>query len=478
MDKLTEVTLEHLIITPYELITILDINFERDINEHAKFRAKAIVPEEVKDEYIFNSNFGKVVELIQSKDGEDKTLFTGLLSKIRIETEGELYILYIEVISHSYLLDIKVKRRSFQDINMTYFNLVTQVSSEYGASVIFTQNKGRTQNEFIIEYKETDWQFIKRMASRFNQGLYPSVSNRKPSYFFGAPEINDGITIDEHVFVIRKDIADYEYLSSNYIDDVAEFDFINYWVETYIQLELGENVTYKGLSLYVKSIRASLVNSVLRFEYLLCSKKGLQKEYFENPQLQGIAVFGHVIAIQRDQVKVHIHEIDKSQDVGTAYWFPYSAMYASDDGSGWYCMPEKNDDVRIEFPNTNDRDAFAVSSISKYNPKVSDKREDRMGDTEVRYIRNPQGMEVTLTPTQVIISANNEGVIIMDEIGNITVFAKDEIAIKSGREILLDAGESIVIQAEEKINIKCQKAEINMDSDGVIQFLGNEIYTN
>jgi len=64
-------------------------------------------------------------------------------------------------------------------------------------------------------------------------------------------------------------------------------------------------------------------------------------------------------------------------------------MYASEDGSGWYCMPEMGDDVRIELPNTNEGDAFAVSSVSKYvsddpDPKWTEWATQKLDISEIR----------------------------------------------------------------------------------------------
>jgi len=478
-NTLTEVTYEHLSLSPFELVNIRNVEIKKEINEHGVMHFSGPVPEEAKDNYIFDFNFGTVVKLTQLKDGDTKVLFSGVLQNLSVTMEGELYILTGSAVTHTYLMDINIKRRSFQDINETYYSMVKKITKEYsGADVSFAPYKDKAKGGFIIQYKETDWEFIKRMASLLNEGVYPFFDHDTPKYFFGKPDLDNQKVIDEYVFTVKKDLSDYKYLSSNYIEGVTSLDFITYDVETYILLDMGEKVTYRNINFYVKSVRSVMTDGVWRYFYKLSSKNGLKQKYYENAQLQGTAVFGHVLDIQRDMVKVHIHEIDNAQDIGTAYWFPYSAMYASDDGSGWYCMPEKGDDIRIEFPNTNDMDAFAVSSVSKYDPKTPDKKQDRMGDTEVRYIRNPQGMEVTLTPTQVIISANGAGIIVMDEVGNIMVYANEEIKIKSGKDIIVNAGESISIEAGQSITMQCGKAEIKMNSDGIVEFLGNEVYTN
>jgi len=479
MSNKTEITYEHLKLSPFGLVSIKEIEIERCINEHGILNFTGIVPEDVKDEYIFDSDFGTVVELKSDKEEDPRTIFSGILKDVGVKKVGEFYQLKGTVVTHSFLFDVEIKSRSFQNINETYYAVVNRITKETkGGDVLFTADKGATLGGFTIQYKETNWEFLKRLAAaNFNEGLYPDSEQDSAKYFFGVPDIDNQKTIDEDVFTVRKDLSGYKFLSTNYIDGVMSLDFVTYEVETYLCLALGEKVKYRDISFYVKSIYCIMIEGVLRFTYKLCTKNGLKQKRFANGKLQGVSIFGHVIDVQRDKVKVHIHDIDESQDVGTAYWFPYSSMYASEDGSGFYCMPEIGDDVRIEFPSTNEKEAIAVSSVSKYDPKAKSPKDDRMGDTEVRYIRNPQGMEVTLTPSQVVINSNNAGVIVMDEAGKVSIFAQDTLTI-NGKNIVVNAGESIQMQASDNINIKCEKAEIKMGKDGIMEFLGNEVYTN
>lgn len=464
--------------TPFELVELNDLVIKKEINEHGRLYFTGLVPEEVKDEYVVRADFGKPVQVFQNKDGEAETIFCGIICDIEIRMFNGVYYMTVNAITSTYLMDIEIKRRSFQDNSMTYSELVKKITNEYGGGVSFIPND-RALGEFVIQYKETDWSFVMRMASRFHEGLYPNFESPKVKYSFGTPKFGRTIELDEFPFSIKKRLADYQFMKANHIPDTHHLDYVSYEVETYQQLRLGEGVLYKDYTFYVQSAEMRMQDGVLRSLYRLSTKGGLKQKFVLNRQLQGAAITGHVIDIQRDQVKVHMHEIDDSQDVGTAHWFPFSAMYASEDGSGWYCMPELEDDVRIEFPNSQDGEAFAVSSVSKYDPQTPDARQDRMGDPEVRYIRNPQGMEVILTPKEVIISANETGIIVLDEEGKISIHADQQLAFKSDEEISLYAQETINITAETGINIKCgELAEIKMNEDGITRIKGNEIFTN
>ena len=475
---MTEITYEHISVQPFALVALEKLEITKEINEHGTLYLTGKVPQDSKDSYIDMAKFGTIVEVIQKKDEQTEVLFCGILSDISIEKVQDVYYLSLHAKTATYFMDTTLKSRSFQNLSMTYATLTQNIVSEYTKGDVLFMEQDTPLNYFTLQYRETDWAFLKRMASRYNQGLYPDFKHANAKFFFGVPNINNNAVLDEQVFSVKKNLGDYIYMSANYIGGITNIDFISFEIESYKQLELGEQVVFRDLNLFVKDVFMYLKNGVLVNRYDIVSRDGLKQKYFENQKIQGVSIAGNVIATQQDKVKVHIHEIDKSQDVGTACWFPYSAMYASEDGSGWYCMPEMGDDVRIELPNTNEGDAFAVSSVSKYVSDDPDPKMDRMGDPKVRYIRNPEGMEMTMTPQQVILTSGGAGTVVMDEAGNINIDAANQIVIKANKDIMLVAGDTIKVTATNNINMKCGMAEINLDNAGVTQIKGNEVYNN
>lgn len=85
----------------------------------------------------------------------------------------------------------------------------------------------------------------------------------------------------------------------------------------------------------------------------------------------GVALNGKVLEISGTKIKIHLDIDNGGKDV---YWFPFSTLSASPDGSGWYYMPEKGDNVRIYFPSKHTRDVIAVSAVSSYDGKAGESR--------------------------------------------------------------------------------------------------------
>lgn len=48
-----------------------------------------------------------------------------------------------------------------------------------------TEAKGKTIGRFIMQYKETDWEFIKRLASKNHVAVFADCSVKGENYHFG-----------------------------------------------------------------------------------------------------------------------------------------------------------------------------------------------------------------------------------------------------------------------------------------------------
>ena len=465
-------TSDHIEIYPYKFTQILEFSMKQKVNQHGELSIKGYIDAGLRDRYIEDARFGQTVRVSRMDESDNIIMFDGILQKISIYQDGQLYLMEFQAVTGTYFMDIHKVRRSFQDNSMPYHELTSKIASMYAGGNTISTVGDQCLNGFILQYDETDWEFLVRMASHFNQGIYPCIDIAEPKCYFGNPQFQSTNTIDAISYSVYNDIGTASVNKENFIDDVTISDFTMYIVETYDNIPLGAKVMFHGQLFYIKEIGTSLVRGEIRNKYVLCKEKGLKQPYQKNEALQGISVNGKVIDVERDKVKVHLDEIDQMQDASTAHWFTYSTVYASHDGSGWYCMPEKGDRVRVQFANTDDFSAYAVSSVSESDS-------DRMNDYNIRYIKNPQGMEITMTPNQVILSANNESLIVMDQDGNIQIHGEAGISLSSSNNISISAGNKISMQASENINLLCGgKSEIDLSSSGVTQLKGTTVYTN
>lgn len=483
-------------IKPFPHMQLLELAIVQQVNEHGKLTFTGVVAEEHKDNDLFSLNEQTPVQVMELlEQGGERILFSGIITEMRIERTRDVYTIHAEAWTSSVMLDIRVKSRSFQDASMTYSQLVRKMGAEYSNyDVQYTTDHNPGIGQFVLQYKETDWAFLKRMASRLDTVMVPAEKFKDVKFFFGLPDTGTVKKLDDYQYVAKKKLADYMAYHHNIRPDSQESDFISYEVTTRQLLHLGDAVDFQRAKLYVGKVVSTMDKGAMSHTYTITTRKGLNRELPFNEAIRGASIGGTVLAINRDKVKVRL-DIDKNQDAGTAHWFPYSTVFASADGSGWYCMPEAGDSVRVTFPSEREEEAFAISSVNSYAGEPAGASpggqgagasasgggsQDRMADPNVRYFRNSAGMEVTLAPGHVLISANNgQATIMLDQSGSITIAGQKEVSLTSKENVTIRADKKLLMTASEEIAIESQKGgKIVLNSGGNTELKGTEVFTN
>lgn len=459
---------------------INEVKMLQCINEHAYLYLTAILSDRYKDDYVKKTLSQEQITL-SAKGDKPKILFKGMIQQIRTEAEGGIYYLKIKAVSNSFQTDIKKECRSFQDKNMTYENMIQSIISHYpGGDIQDHASKGKKIESLIIQYEETDWEFLKRMASHFQAGLLPSFIHDKPKIIFGLMEGNEAGNIESYRYEITKDIGQYMKSSQNTNPDLKELDAVEFHIETENDFDIGDKVTYQNKVLYIKSKEAEMTGGMLQFRYSLSSQTGLSKDRLYNEQIAGVSLKGTVLKVLRDKICVHL-EIDKAQEKSRAWEFPYATPYTAEGHSGWYCMPEKGDTVFIYFPTREERDGTGMNSI-----RIKNKDTDRIGNPDIKIFRTKNGKEIKFSPEEILITCINgvdqetgENKVIylrLNQEDGIEIVSSEPIQFKSDKGIKLEAEDTIKILASDQIKLKCKTSEIRIDSK--IDICGEDVKIN
>ncbi|MCU6339889.1 hypothetical protein KW823_25570, partial [Enterobacter quasiroggenkampii] len=65
-------------------------------------------------------------------------------------------------------------------------------------------SQGSTLGSFTLQYEETDWSFLKRMASRLGTVLVPEITAESPKLFFGLPSGKHWRLDEQEPYRVRK----------------------------------------------------------------------------------------------------------------------------------------------------------------------------------------------------------------------------------------------------------------------------------
>lgn len=145
-------------------------------NDHDSFTIT--VPDDSLDSfqgYIMENSkniLGKNLIINLHRFGEIKNLFTGVVSNVRNKKENGYGKLFITGSSPSILLENGKDCQSFED--KTLEQIIKEVISEYPeqAKILVENTNAKSSIPYTVQYKESDYQFIKRLATRYGEYFY------------------------------------------------------------------------------------------------------------------------------------------------------------------------------------------------------------------------------------------------------------------------------------------------------------------
>lgn len=456
--------------TSLEMIReIIDFSLTEEINEHGRCIIKGIISDGSQDKLVMeNQNRSKI--RISMENG--KTLFEGMIDEVSVFLDGDLYKAEIKLVSASYLTDIEIKSRSFQDKDKTYEEIIKQIAAEYdGGDVLDYISNEKTIGHLIVQYEETDWEFLKRLSSHFYAGILPDTQIGSPKIYFGSPQGSAVEEIDCYSYTLEKNLSGYKKLTAEGHGDYLETDAASFEVTSRKYYKTGSCVKFRQMQLYIGKLEAKINRGELIFRYKLYTKKGLERSEIYAEKLIGVSIQAQVIEAVKDKVRVKL-AIDSQKTENESVWeFPYQTMYTAGNEGGWYCMPEPGDTVSVYFPCKKEEDAVA------HNSSRSGKNRDRKtDDPSIKYFRTVDGKEIRFTKNAVIITCNDETTITLDKNDGIAIESEKGITLRSGAGINIDAEETIEFYASDRIRLHCKKSQIQMDT--MIDISGPDVRIN
>ena len=272
---------------------------------------------------------------------------------MEIKEEKGYRIADIQAVSGTILLDQKKSNRVFQKKVQTYMGIASTVTADTEHSACILPGSDMRTGGTLIQYQETDWRFLKRMASQLGLPLVPDTSYYYPRFYLGLPE-GEKRELGE---IISCDLCfDGRYYAVSGKCLVDREDFICYDVVTRTSLSLGDRVTYEGRELHVSQKKTELAGGEVIFTYRLAGNSYTWVPWEDNPDYTGMSFVGSIVGTQGEQVEVAF-DIDKTAAGGNRYGF------APATGNLMYCMPQKGTKTSLYIGNGDEAQGIATGCI-------------------------------------------------------------------------------------------------------------------
>ena len=440
-------------VEPFEFLNVLSWDATEELGEHGVLRIKGLISEDDREAYYRQAASETWVSAtFVDEEAEEYKLFQGILTNLSIHSEHELHTMEIEVMTGSYLLDQAPHTRSFQEDSLTYESVIeTCLESEDGWMRMRSQ-ANTPINQLIMQYKETNWSFIKRFASRLGLPLIPEFKMKARHFYVGFEVNGEEIPLHSVTYSIAKDKAGAQ----------------TYTVTSRDVLPLGQTVIFNDMRLMVIKAHRRVHGEELVNDYTLAFAPLPKQLKPAARQLNGLSLRGAVTAVKRDRVQIVIHDDANQADAGHR-WFDYATVYSTPDGTGWFAMPEIGDEIRIVFPENDEQRAYVVSSV---HLSTDGGREN----PDHKSFKNKQEMEILMTPTEIILRDNQGQLIELSSASGIKMNSHHSINMTSGKQIHMNSGSNINLSAKNKVHIEQRVAHIHMEDD--IDIAGGKINMN
>lgn len=408
---------------------VLDLVIREDPGKHGRLSATLAAEEGAKDYLLYEENAG--VALYAAQGGNLTPLFFGMVVQMNVKASGKQCIVCLEAVTGSYRMDLFAQNRSFQDTALTSHQLVGKVMELYGEQrSVLISIPDEELGQIVVQYQETDWAFLNRILSKY--GASACIDSAKPDICLRAGLMD------------TEEDADWDQLPYRVLRNTAPVDAekrlegqLCYKVEAYDLFPLGEKVRFHGQDLYIGKIVRTINQGLLVSGYSLYFQEGLAVLPYDNPFLSGVSINGAVTGIKRNKLQVKL-ETDVLTEYKKQYFFPFSTVAASPDGSGWYCMPKEGDRVRIFFPTDDESEGYAIANILGESAPVPG---SSMENPDTKDITAPDGKSVKFVPGGIQLAVGEDK-------GTVTLTNDGRAEIRTDEDIAIGAAETLYFTTE------------------------------
>ncbi|SFR92340.1 hypothetical protein [Anaeromicropila populeti] len=380
------------------IVNIVELEINIKHNRHGKMYMKGYVDDELAyddmEKELLNSKI-KVEQVDESDSKREDTIFYGIVQNVDVEEENGFLAVKITAITASCNLDGPKKSRSFQNVSMTYADVVRKVIKETsGALVLCSIGADREIGKPLIQYQETDWEFIKRLASHFRSSVIPETTMCKPYFWFGMPNTNVTRTFKEHAYQAKLDKKYFELGGKN--SGYMQGTFLKYIVTDKNNCNIGDKTNFLRQSMTICEKQVLFSKGELRFVYTLGNNQLIGMREYYNNVFSGLSIGATVKKTEGETVYLQL-------DIDTEETAKYPYKWTPPTGNMMYCMPQVGTKVSLYFPNYDERLAQATNS-----PRSNGESCAQMSDYNKRSLTTEHNKKMDMFPEQMTFSGTSQ----------------------------------------------------------------------
>ena len=399
------------------ILEITKLELKEALNSHSSLKVECLLDEDFREQAVARTSKASSATIWQGEE----TVFFGFLYSAKTARKKGKWELDLVYLSGSYEMDVAKRSRVFYRQGESYKEIIDKVTALYPGILVRDEATGvKPSPGTLLQYEETDWQFLRRLASHFSTFLIPDTRAAEKRYYFGLPPIDRGQELWDYDYKIIQDMDRYHRFGMG-----MKQEYTSWQVRSPLWLCMGEHIRFNGTDSVVAEIRAFSRKGEILKEYTLSRPSGLAIKPEFNYEILGLSLPVTVIDRRDNQVQVEF-------DVNRPYPSEQPSLFYTYgiESSSFYCMPEVGSRAHVYFPNRQDWQAVAVHALN------IDAGAGRNPDNKA--FSSPTGAALEMTPSSYTFQSDFGGasVMHMGTDGNLTL---------TGKNITFSAGTSISV---------------------------------
>ena len=409
-------------------------------NEHGKLRLKAVVGGEKEENILRRYWFGERI-LVEIKEEEWEPLFQGRIGRLLCRKENSLLSVEVEADGETVCLDGKRKAGFFQDPDMTYGEVIQKVMAACeGAAFIWGEYGDRPVGGPLIQYDETDWEFLVRLCSHFHGRLFPELKTGKPHFYFGLHKGRE------------RSANAAEIMENGICTGFPESHAFYLMARTKENWQMGDYLMYEGQCCHVYERNVRFDGGELFFTYKLGTGGMYREKKKYNESLTGARFTGIVERTEGESVYLRL-DMDKEEKAG------YPWEWAPETNNLCYCMPEKGTGAALVFSSAEEKSGYLV--LAETGSPECGGYGNGDGSPQNREFATKWNKRIGLYPSQLFLEGAGGGTeIALKDMDGIWLGSQGNLSVSAQGNLYLE-GKSISVAAP--LETVCRTPQANIE---------------
>ncbi len=473
--------------------SLADVSLQQSFGKHGFLKAKVWL--KYGTEWDENSKQWEDMPIALIPRGKtQEPIFSGIVTSSAFSLISGGPMVKLEAYSYTIIMDRFNRDRSFQQESNTYGGLVRSILSPYQAAYIWNcEGRDEPVGRFLMQYQESDWEFLRRLASLYGHPIIPEVRFPGAKMFIGLPAGRKAQPLTAEQYRIKKSLEktcrNLDNKTTGGLSEGLEIEI----KDRYENYFLGDIIEFLKVHLVVTAKKSYLKGGQWVHDYSLRPSVNCKMERMDNLKLAGAAIPGRVLGTSLTSTML---ALDTDIGEGTVESWHVQPVYYAGGGKGYSGQPEKGDGQYLFFPTMREEDRYILGGADAGEERIasivdkasSEEKKEELKRKEVsaggdgqatsqplsktkswttpgnqKLILNGSGVSLS-NKKQTRVSVNGSGIHISSS-GNLTLETGD----------ILGYGKKIEMNAKEYVWINCEESGILLLPD-TVHMKAEEIY--